>query len=264
MRNLRIYKNLYYLYEERYDLKNEEAFRKLNQEIVAICPNLKTVLESTYGEEQEKFNTLHLSVLEEEKISNVYQKLEDENYNFYHSLLLFTSDLCNTSYEKTEAYLINRYQRSPYIKEIKKERKDYTIVSTLGTIHFMKAPNYFNQLGKKTLEYVSKQGMFSDCCHDGAEFVTKNLEDSIAYTSLLPQAFDGTFYHSYTYHNGNIIDLNYNCVIPQEEYEKLTKPQVIQKIPHKELEEKLQPFDGMDAPLLYSALEKQRQVYQKK
>ena len=109
MRNLRIYRNLYYLNEERYDLKNEEAFRKLNQEIVTICPNLKTVLESTYGEEQETFNTLHLSVLEEEKISNVYQTFEDENYNFYHSLLLFTSDLCNTSYDQTEAYLIKLF-----------------------------------------------------------------------------------------------------------------------------------------------------------
>lgn len=257
MSSKRIYNQIQYFYEERFASINKNIYIRIIQELCNYNPNWIAIANSFYGEPEELFNTLHLySLREKQDISFLYKLLETYHYNFFHTVLLCISDICNVTYEKTEEFLIQQYLQSPFLYDIQKIENYYTIDSILGKISFWKAPSYFESLDKFELAKMASKKELSDYCHAATYEVCKALPESFACTALCKQAFVGEYYHSFTFYQNHCIDLNYNCVIPMNIYLTLIHAEIIQKIAHEELEKKLQEYRTYDK-LLYSAIDAQ-------
>ncbi len=252
-----VYAKIKYYYEDRFDFANLRSYQKI---LNAYCKHYAASLDSFYGDSEEIFNTLHVLLLREgnpQKIALFYQLLEKYKYYFSPSLLLCFSDFCNATYAKTEEFLIEQYLNSPYILDIQKENSIYTIKSIFGDFEVQSSISYFAQRGYLKLAKLAKTKEYSDCCHDSAFLVSQWMQDSSCCTALCRQPFVGQYYHSFCIHDGYSIDLNYNCVLPKEQYFSLLQVQVLQEIPHEELENKLKKFSLASGKLFYSAIEEQ-------
>lgn len=235
-------------------------YQRILKQFCKNYPFWRKILHSFYGDAEEHFNTLHSVLLKEgnkNEISFFYQLLKIENYQFFHTLLLCISSLCNATYKKTENYFMEQYLHSPFIEKISKQENIYTIKSILRTIKIQKAPLFFEQLHLPILSRVAKEKKFSDYCHDSACFVCQSLKESNTCTCLCPQAFFGQYYHSFTIYKDYAIDLNYNCVVPKKQYFSLLQAEPLQILSHEEIEILLKPLSSISVNLLYSAMEEQ-------
>lgn len=245
-------------YEDQYYFKNEFYFQKILKELADYNNEWHEYIESLYGDFEEKFNTVHLQVLENNSdIDFFYSLISKYHYQFIHTLLWFIRDICNTTYSNTETYLIERACRSPYIYSIQSKNETYIVDCILGTIFFQKATRYFSSLNQEILQKLAESRNLADYCHDSTLLVSSFLIHSYAYTSLCTQAFIGQFYHSFTFFNQMCIDLNFNCVIPFEQYVKLLKAYPIQIISSDEARNIYKNHPNQ-SELFFMALEKQR------
>lgn len=236
MKKKEVYNMIKYYFEDRFYEINEDYYKKLNYDFIKNLESLQLPLIDFYGNGEEKFNSIHYYVLENDiNINYLYELMEKYKYNFFHTLMWGIYDICNSTYKKTEEYIIQILLKSPYIYSIKKINDYYIIDCFLGKIQFQKASTYFNNINNKLLsEYIKNYNM-SSLCHYNSMIVTQNLDDSMVYTGLADQAFVGTFYHSIAFHNGNCIDLNYKVVMPFQSYQKLANFQIIQMLSNKDL-----------------------------
>lgn len=265
MHSIEQYQKIKYYFEDQFDHLNEYYYKKIIEDFIKENPNYASYIHSIYGNNEEIFNSLHIKCLDEkEHIDTLYQFIKKYKYQFFHTILRCIYDICNTSYEATEQFLINRYEFSPYIDSISKVNDTYTIKSILGTINFKKADKYLSDIEMNDLSKIAKDGELSEYCHDSTLLVTKSLPGSCACTMLCNQAFTGKYFHSTTLYQGQCIDLNYNCVMPFYQYQRLVKGIIIQKIYHNGIHTCIKNCKTNGSELLYLALEKQAKVYKMK
>lgn len=236
MKKSEIYNFIKNHYEDKFYKINENYYQKINQDFTKKIESLGLSLIHFYGGAEERFNSIHNYVLENNiEIKSLYYLLEYYRYNFFHTLIWGIYDICNTTYEKTEEYIIKTLLNSPYIYSISKLNDCYTIDCILGKIQFQKAITYFNNIQNKHLITYTEDNILLSSCHYNSLITCQHLKDSILYTGLCNQAFVGTFYHSIVFYNSICIDLNYKVVMPFNSYKKLANFQIIQMLSDKDL-----------------------------
>lgn len=253
-----IYKEIFYQYEKQYEKINDNFYKKSLQQLSKLNKNYEEKIFSLYGDNEAKFNTMQVEILKEEKNSLLfYSTLKNYRYHIGITILWFISDICDTDYKPTEEYLINLYQKSPYIRKISREKDHFIMDSIIGTFTFQKLPDYIKNLHHTKLEDFYRETCIPGYCHYNTRKATSILTQSSALTALCRAAFRGTYYHSFIKHNENCIDFNFNCVMPYGAYKKLVGATILNQIPHHKLEEELYPLQNDKEPLLYKALDKQ-------
>ncbi len=258
MKKSNLYKAIKFHFEDQYEQINTQIYGKINHDLIQNSPEWRGIWENLYGSEEEKFNSIHPIILKEEyDIFLFYQIIEKYKYHFFHSILWFIKDICGAEYEKTQEYLIAQFCNSPYIDTIEKQGNHFEIHSILGDITFQTADSYLHNIKHDDLVNFIKKENPSGFCHYSTAKVCSSIENSFAYTTLCPHAFKGQFYHSFTVHDGVCIDLNYQCVIPLEEYKQLTQFELLQKTSHHLLPDVIESFSEYEDPLLYHALNEQ-------
>lgn len=251
-------------YEGQYTNPNINLHKKCLEDFVFLNKKMEEKLSKLYGDNEQKFNTIHIEILKESKNTLLfYRILEKYKYNAAISILWFLSDICDTNYEPTEKYLIDLYEKSPYITKITKEGNTFKIHTILGSFPFWKIQDYLLVIDNQNLKGFYENECISGYCHANTTKATKILENSIATTALCKAAFIGTYYHSFTIYKGNCIDFNYNCVIPYEAYRNLVNATILNQIPHHKLEEELYPFQNWEEPLFYKTIDKQLHSFSK-
>lgn len=247
-------------YEGKYIKENAELHKKCLQDLIADNRNYIQRILNLYGDYEARFNTTHIEILKEKKdIFLFYKILEKYKYNVKLAILWFLSDIASSDYEPTEKYFMSLYENSPYIEKIEKKGNSFIIHSIIGKIHFKKIKDYLNELNNQKLEAFYEEECIPGYCHFNTTKAVKITRDSTAITALCKAAFTGTYYHSFTLHNGNCIDFNFACVIPYEEYTKLLDANIINEISHNHLKEELSPFQDLKEPLFYKAIDVQAQ-----
>lgn len=258
MKNWEDYHKIAYYFEEQFDDLNHYYYQCIIHQLTLHNKEVATLSQNLYGDSEQKFNSIFMQILESDQdVIFLYQQMNHFQYNHAITIFWCINDICNVSYEGSEQYLIELYEKSPIIYRIQKQGDSFLIDCIFGQIKFQKAHKYFEQVGQSFLSDVAQSKRFADYCHNGTFFTVSCLKDSFACTLLCPQAFVGQFYHSITLYHGCYIDLNYNCVIPKQDYIKLTKANIIQTIAHNNLEEKTRPFKDLESRLYYSALDTQ-------
>lgn len=253
------YNQVIYEYETKYEKENLLLHKKCLQELILYNKEYKEKINNLYGDEEERFNTLHLEILKEKKdIIILYKILKKYNYNPAIAILWAITDICDTSYIKTEEYLINLYEASPYIEKIEKKENLFTLHSIIGTFTFQKIKEYLNSLNNERLITFYKKECNPGYCHFNTEKIVEAIKESIAITGLSAAAFKGYYYHSFSMYNEKCIDPNYSCVMDYKQYMELLKMIILNQITHNELRKENKdkiPFDF----LLYKTLDKQIQ-----
>lgn len=254
------YEKIFYQYEKQYIKINNTFYKKSLQKLIQLNEIYKEKLTSLYGDNETKFNTMQVEVLKEEKDSfYFYHILKEYKYHIGITILWFISDICDTDYKATEEYLINLYQKSPYIRKIYREKNYFIIDSVIGTFPFQKLSDYIKDLHHAKLERFYEETCIPGYCHYNTKEAVSILAQSSALTALCRASFRGTYYHSFTKHNENCIDFNFNCVMPYEAYKKLVDATIINEIPHHRIEEELYLFQDWEDPLFYKTIDKQIQ-----
>ncbi len=110
------------------------------------------------------------------------------------------------------------------------------IESSLGNYNFFLANEYYAGI-KKIVKYI-EEGDLRCNCHANALFLLKSLGKGEAVTAKCSTMFDNLYYHSYYRYEGMITDLNINCVMSEEDYNKIYNPQIISVVNIDNLEEK--------------------------
>ncbi len=110
------------------------------------------------------------------------------------------------------------------------------IKSSLGNYNFFLANEYYAK-SKKIVKYI-EEGDLRCNCHANALFLLKCLKKGEAVTAKCSTMFNNLYYHSYYRYEGMIVDLNINCVMSEEDYNKIYNPQIISVVNIDNLEEK--------------------------
>lgn len=110
------------------------------------------------------------------------------------------------------------------------------IESYLGKYNFFFANEYYIE-NKEIVEYI-KNGDLKRNCHVNTLFLLKCLKEGEAVTAKCSIMFDNLYYHSYYRCGGMICDLNINCIMSEQDYNKIYNPQIISVVNIDNLEEK--------------------------
>ncbi len=116
------------------------------------------------------------------------------------------------------------------------ENGSINIESCLGKYNFFFANEYYIE-NKEIIEYIEK-GDLNRNCHVNTLFLLKCLKEGEAVTAKCSTMFHDLYYHSYYRCNGMVCDLNINCVMNEEDYNKIYSPQIISVVNIDNLEEK--------------------------
>lgn len=116
------------------------------------------------------------------------------------------------------------------------ENNSVTIKSCLGKYNFFFANEYYIE-NKEIVKYIENENLDRNC-HVNALFLLKCLKEGETITAKCSSMFNNLYYHSYYRCNEMICDLNINCVMSEEEYNKIYSPQIISVVSINNLEEK--------------------------
>lgn len=116
------------------------------------------------------------------------------------------------------------------------ENHSVTIESYFGKYNFFFANEYYIQ-NKEIVEYI-ENGDINRNCHVNTLFLLRDLKQGEAVTAKCSGMFGNLYYHSYYRCNGMICDLNINCVMNEEDYNRIYNPQIISIVNIDNLEEK--------------------------
>lgn len=116
------------------------------------------------------------------------------------------------------------------------ENNSISIESSLGKYNFFFANEYYIE-NNNIVEYIEK-GDLSRNCHVNTLFLLRCLKRGEAVTAKCSSMFNNLYYHSYYRYNGMICDLNINCVMSEQDYNKIYNPQIISVVNIDNLEEK--------------------------
>ena len=105
------------------------------------------------------------------------------------------------------------------------ENNSVTIKSCFGKYNFFFANEYYFE-NNEIIEYIAN-GELNRNCHANTLFLLKCLKKGETITAKCSNMFNNLYYHSYYRFNGMICDLNLNCVMKEEEYNKIYSPQII-------------------------------------
>lgn len=116
------------------------------------------------------------------------------------------------------------------------EDNSVSIESCLGKYNFFFANEYYSE-NDEIVEYI-KHGDIRRNCHVNTLFLLKCLRKGEAVTTKCSSMFNSLYYHSYYRCDGMICDLNINCVMSEEDYNKIYNPKIISVVNINNLEEK--------------------------
>ncbi len=116
------------------------------------------------------------------------------------------------------------------------ENNSINIESCLGKYNFFLANEYYIE-NKEIVEYIANENLNRNC-HANTLFLLKSIKEGEAVTAKCSSMFNNLYYHSYYRCNGMICDLNINCVMSEEDYNKVYNPQIISVVNIDNLEEK--------------------------
>ena len=116
------------------------------------------------------------------------------------------------------------------------QNNSINIESCLGKYNFFLANEYYIE-NKGIVEYI-ENGDLNRNCHVNTLFLLKCLKKGETVTARCSSMFNNLYYHSYYRCNGMICDLNINCVMSEEDYNKIYTPQIISIVNIDNLEEK--------------------------
>lgn len=116
------------------------------------------------------------------------------------------------------------------------ENNSINIESCLGKYNFFFANEYYIA-NKEIIEYI-QNGELNRNCHVNTLFLLKCLKKGEAVISKCSTMFNNLYYHSYYRCDGMICDLNINCVMNEQDYNKIYNPQIISVVNINNLEEK--------------------------
>lgn len=116
------------------------------------------------------------------------------------------------------------------------ENNSVSIKSCFGKYNFFFANEYYIE-NKEILDYI-KNGNLNRNCHVNTLFLLKCLKKGEAVTAKCSSMFNNLYYHSYYRCDEIISDLNINCVMSEDDYNKIYSPQIISVVNIDNLQEK--------------------------
>lgn len=116
------------------------------------------------------------------------------------------------------------------------ENNSVSIKSCFGKYNFFFANEYYIE-NKEIVKYI-ENGNLDRNCHVNALVLLKCLKKGETVTAKCSSMFNNLYYHSYYRCNGIICDLNINCVMSEEDYNKIYSPQIISVVNIDNLEER--------------------------
>ncbi|MCI9365970.1 MAG: hypothetical protein HFJ54_05340 [Clostridia bacterium] len=116
------------------------------------------------------------------------------------------------------------------------ENNSINIESCLGEYNFFFANEYYSE-NKEIVTYIQNRDLNRNC-HVNTLFLLKCLKRGEAITAKCSNMFNNLYYHSYYRCDDMICDLNINCVMREEDYNKIYNTQIISVVNINNLEEK--------------------------
>lgn len=223
-------------WEEENETKQMKMFKKVINEYCELC-NVDFRKENKFARnDYEVFDTLfQLTVAKPqffEKFHEILSKyaFNDKTYLDY-AIKKITKNASNVQ------TFIDGLIHVGMINDVyDEENNSVTIKSCLGKYNFFFANEYYIK-NKEIVKYI-ENGKLNRNCHVNALFLLKCLKEGETVTSKCFSMFNNLYYHSYYRYNGMICDLNINCVMSEEDYNKIYSPQIISVVNMNNLEEK--------------------------
>lgn len=203
----------------------------------------------------------------QENQSKIIQILRKYNYRLEAEIPIIMKELCVNV--KKYRHTIPRLQNMGSVQNLEYNDKDkqYILDSEFGTIKIMPAIEYFKN-DKNIYNYI-KLNYASSYCHSATEWLIQQYPYNTAVTSLCPNLFVGSFYHSYVVTNDEkVVDLALEAVVNLKDVEKIYHNQEINQISGKEYIKYLYDLKMIQSslsedysPILIDALQQQKHEY---
>ena len=223
-----------------YIIKNDEIFEKVLSEIARKLGMAFTYTKD-YNPQSRFFYLKNERIYDSNNVDWFFEILKKYNYNMKNEIQDAMVKLGMLKNPKENKILIKQLLGSPYIQDISFDEKGkFTNESDeFGKFIFYLA-TYFYKDSVIVENYLSTQKL-PQRCHEHTYFLSKIFGDSYSITSLCPNYFEGTYYHSYTYDDDSnvITDFCFNAVIDKDLYDKMFEPKELSVILNKKVNEEL-------------------------
>ena len=223
-------------WESENEIKQIKILKKVINEYSVLC-NVDFRKENKFAHnDYEVFDSLfQLTIAQPQFFEGFHEILS--KYAFNHKTYLdYAIKKITKNASNTQAF-IDGLIAVGMINDVYDEKNNsVSIKYCFGKYNFFFAKKYYIE-NKEVLKYI-ENGNLDRNCHINALFLLKCLKKGEAVTAKCSSMFNKLYYHSYYICNEMICDLNINCVMSEEDYNKIYSPHIISVVNMDNLEEK--------------------------
>lgn len=227
---------IYDKWEEENEIKQSEIFRKVINEYSKLC-NVDFRKENKFANnDYDVFDSLfQLTVTQPQFFEEFHEILSKYAFNDK-TYLDYAIKKITKNASNVQAFIDGLIEVGMINDVYDIQNNSINIESCLGKYNFFLANEYYIE-NKGIVEYI-ENGDLNRNCHVNTLFLLKCLKKGETVTARCSSMFNNLYYHSYYRCNGMICDLNINCVMSEEDYNKIYTPQIISIVNIDNLEEK--------------------------